>query len=315
MGGNRSRSRRGEALYKAGSPAEESVSRSGNPFEMNILSVQSHVSFGHVGNAAAVFPLQRLGVEVWPVNTVEFSNHPGYGSFKGTVFSAQFVSDMLAGIEQRGVLSRCDGILSGYLGDAAIGAAMLGMVERGRKANAKLLYCCDPVIGDTDEGIYVRPGVPEFMRERAVPAADILTPNHFELEWLNGAPCRDRDALRQALRNLSATGPSVILVTSLHLGETPPDAIDLAVHAKGQSWLMRTPRLPIAPHGSGDAIAALFFHHYLRKGDAAAALGQAGASVFGLLQRTAEAGSREILLIEAQDEFVKPSRTFPVETL
>src|SRR5258708_286551 len=137
---------------------------------MDLLSIQSHVAYGHVGNAAAVFPLQRLGVEVWPVHTVQFSNHTGYGSWKGEVFDARLIREVVAGIEQRGVLGECDGVLSGYIGGADIGAAILDAVAAVKHANPAAHYCCDPVIGDVGRGVFVRAGIPEFMKSKAMPA-------------------------------------------------------------------------------------------------------------------------------------------------
>ena len=110
---------------------------------MNILSIQSHVAYGHVGNAAATFPLQRLGAEVWPIHTVQFSNHPGYGGWRGEVFGASLIRELLQGIEERGVLSSCDGVLSGYMGSAEIGAAILDAVRRIKSTNGKARYGCD----------------------------------------------------------------------------------------------------------------------------------------------------------------------------
>ena len=153
---------------------------------MNLLSIQSHVAYGHVGNAAAVFPLQRMGVEVWPVHTVQFSNHTGYGDWQGQVFDAGLIREVVAGIEQRGVLGECDGVLSGYMGGADIGAAILDAVATVKRANPAARYCCDPVIGDVGRGVFVRDGIPEFMKAKAVPAADIITPNQFELDYLSG---------------------------------------------------------------------------------------------------------------------------------
>ena len=161
---------------------------------MNILSIQSHVAYGHVGNAAATFPLQRIGVEVWPIHTVQFSNHTGYGAWTGRVFEAAMITELVRGIAERGVLGRCDGVLSGYMGSAETGAAILDAVAQVKAANPRARYCCDPVIGDIGRGIYVRPGIPEFMREHALPMADIVTPNQFELEHLvgrTGASARD----------------------------------------------------------------------------------------------------------------------------
>jgi len=151
-----------------------------------ILSIQSSVAYGHVGNSAAVFPLQRLGIDVWPVLTVHFSNHTGYGSFRGPVLPADQIAEVLRGVEERGVLPGCDAVLSGYMGDVSLGAVVLDAVSRVKAANPKAIYCCDPVLGDVDRGFFVRPGLPEFMRDHAVPKADIITPNQFELEFLAG---------------------------------------------------------------------------------------------------------------------------------
>ncbi len=280
---------------------------------MNILSIQSHVAYGHVGNASAVFPMQRLGVEVWAIHTVQFSNHTGYGAWKGRVFDGPAIEELVDGIADRGVLPRCDGVLSGYMGSADIGTAILSAVARVRAANPKALYCCDPVIGDVGRGVFVRPGIPEFMRDQAVPAADIITPNQFELDYLAGIETRTLAEIKEAVAAVHRLGPKVVLVTSVHTGETPEDAIDLMAGEGGRFWRVRTPRLSLSVNGAGDAIAALFFVHYARSRSAATALAEASAAVYGLLRRTAEAGSREILTVAAQDEFVTPSRRFPAE--
>jgi pyridoxine kinase len=280
---------------------------------MNILSIQSHVAYGHVGNAAAVFPLQRLGVEVWPIHTVQFSNHTGYGAWKGRVFDGPAIEEVLDGIAERGVLGTCDGVLSGYMGSADIGTAVLGAAARVKQANPQALYCCDPVIGDVGRGVFVRPGIPEFMRDQAVPAADIVTPNQFELGFLAGREITTLDDAKAAVAAVHGLGPKVVLVTSLDTAETPADAVDLLASDGEGAWRVRTPKLAISVNGAGDAIAALFFVHYLRTRRAADALAEAAASIHGLLRRTAEAGSREILLVAAQEEFVNPSRRFAVE--
>jgi len=280
---------------------------------VNILSIQSWVAFGHVGNASAVFPLQRLGAEVWAINTVQFSNHTGYGAWRGQVFSGALIRDCVAGIEERGVLPRCDAVLSGYMGDTEIGEAILDAVARVKAANPSAMWCCDPVIGDVGRGIFVRPGIPEFFRDRALPAADIATPNQFELEWLTGAPIATLEAAKAAIRALQARGPRCVMLTSMRVEDTPADAIELLAAEGGRFWRLRKPLLPISVNGAGDAIAALFLLHRLRSGSAAAALSAAASSIHGVLRRTAEAGSREILTVAAQDEFVEPSQRFRAE--
>jgi len=280
---------------------------------MNILSIQSHVAYGHVGNASAVFPMQRLGCEVWPIHTVQFSNHTGYGDWTGRVFDGPAIEELVDGIAARGVLGRCDGILSGYMGSSDIGNAILSTVGRVREANPATLYACDPVIGDVGRGVFVRPGIPEFMRDHAVPAADLITPNQFELEYLSQMETPTLAAAKDAITRIHALGPRVVLVTSLHTQDTPPDAIDMLAGEDGAYWRVRTPKLTVSVNGAGDAISALFFVHYLRTRRADTALAEAAASIYGLLHRTEAAGSREILTVAAQDEFVAPSRKFPVE--
>lgn len=282
---------------------------------MNVLSIQSHVAYGHVGNASATFPMQRLGVEVWPIHTVQFSNHTGYGAWRGQVFEAGVIADLVEGIAERGVLPTCDAVLSGYMGSHETGEAILGAVARVKAANPAALYACDPVIGDVGRGIFVRPGIPEFMRGRAVPAADIVTPNLFELEYLTDRSINSLTAVRESIAALHAMGPSAILVTSVLTGETPDDALDLLASSGQGCFRLRTPRLAANVNGLGDAIAALFLVHLARENDIALALQRAGSSVHGLLKRTVEAGSREILTIAAQDEFTNPSQLFPIEQL
>ena len=282
---------------------------------MNILSIQSHVAYGHAGNAAAVFPMQRLGHEVWPVNTVQFSNHTGYGAWKGEVFKAALIDDCVEGIAERGALARCDGVLTGYMGGLDTGEAILRSVAKVRAANPDAVYCCDPVIGDVGRGTFVRPGIPEFFKTRLLPHADILTPNQFELDFLAGGASDTVEAARASIARIHALGPRIVMVTSLVTAVTPPDAIDIAASDGTNLWRLRTPRLDIAVNGAGDAIAALFFVHWLETRSAAEALARAGSSIYGLLRRTAAAGSPEILTIAAQEEFVLPSRRFEAERM
>ncbi len=284
---------------------------------MNILSIQSWVAYGHVGNAAAVFPLQRLGAEVWAINTVQFSNHTGYRHWTGDVFTGGSVRALVDGIEARGVLPTCDAVLSGYMGDRGIGESILHAVARVRAANPAALYCCDPVIGDDQDGVYVRPGIAEYLRDQALPAADLATPNRFELELLAGCSCTTLATAKAAVGALAArlrgTGPRIVLLTSLRTEATPADSIDMLAVEDGQFHLLRTPLLPLEINGTGDAIAALFLFHRLASGSARAALERAGSSMHGILRRTAEAGARELQIVAAQSELLAPSRRFTAQ--
>jgi len=282
---------------------------------VNLISIQSHVAYGHVGNSAAVFALQRLGVEVWPIHTVQFSNHTGYGTWQGRVFDAGLIRDLAAGLEARGVLGECDGVLSGYIGSPEIGAAILDCVATARRANPAAHYCCDPVIGDVGKGVFVREGVETFMREKAMRFADIVTPNHFELGRLTGRESRTLVQAREAVKALHDLGPRTVLVTSLCVDDTPADAVDLLASDEAGQFRLRTPKLDVAANGAGDAIAAMFCAHYLRSGRIDEAVSRAASSVFGVLAKTAETGAPEIQLVLAQDEIVNPSRVFAAEAL
>ena len=280
---------------------------------MAILSIQSAVAYGSVGNAAAVFPLQRLGFEVWRVDTVLFSNHTGYGAWRGTVLDPRLVDEILRGIEERGVLARCEAVLSGYLGSLALGGVVLEAVRRTKGASPHALYCCDPVLGDADRGFFVKPELADFFRAEAVPLADILTPNGFELETLAGSRVGTLEAACAACAALLARGPRAILVTSLDVAEIPKEtAAMLAVTHEG-GWLVRTPRLPIVANGAGDLTAALFLAHFLKTADAAAALGETAAGIHAVIAETVRLGAAELAISAAQNALAAPPQRFPVE--
>jgi pyridoxine kinase len=280
-----------------------------------LLSIQSHVVYGHVGNSAVVFPLQRLGAEVLPLNTVQFSSHSGYPGWRGRIFEAAAIDDCVVGLAAIGALARCDGVLSGYLGKAEVGEAMMRAVAAVRAANPAAAYCCDPVIGDLGHGVYVEAGVAEFFAKRALPAATVATPNAFELSCVTGLPVGDVAGARRAIAALQTTGPRIVLATSLALDDTPADVLDMIAADGGKAWRLRTPRLPIALNGAGDLIAALFFFQWLQRRSVADALAAAASSVYGIVAATAAAGGRELRLVEAQDELLRPTRRFRAEAM
>jgi pyridoxine kinase len=283
---------------------------------MRFLSLQSHVAYGYVGNRAAVFPLQRLGHEVWAVNTVEFSNHTGYGAWRGRAVPAEQVAEIVQGIEALGVLQTCDALITGYVGDAALADVVLDTARRVRAANPRAIWCCDPVLGDIDTGIYVKPGIDSFFRDRALPAADLITPNHFELEHLTGRKITTMTDALAAARSL-LNGPRLALVTSLRRSDGASTEIEMLAITHEDAWRVATPLIdfPIAPNGTGDAVAALFAAHWLESGDAPAALGKAASSIYAVLEQTAAMGERELQLVAAQDRLVAPSRLFAAEKI
>ena len=281
---------------------------------MSILSIQSLVAYGHAGNSAAMFPLQRLGKVVWPVMTVHFSNHTGYGDWKGPLLTAADVADVVAGVGDRGAFARCEAVLSGYQGAEDVGAVILDAVAQVKTASPDAIYCCDPVMGDVGRGMFVRPGIPEFMRDTVVPQADIVTPNHFELDFLTGRTTTNTEELLAAVDELRSRGPRDVLVTSVRYPEADRSLDVVAVSDDG-AWSVTTPLLPINPNGGGDVTAALYLAHLLETGSPQAALERTTNTVFAMLQATLDAGTRELALIPAQDAIADPPARFGAERL
>ncbi|WP_295702772.1 pyridoxal kinase PdxY [Lapillicoccus sp.] len=281
---------------------------------MKIMSIQSHVAYGHAGNSAAVFPLQRLGHDVYPVLTVTFSNHTGYGTTRGPLIAPADVAEVINGIEDRGAFPGIDAVLSGYQGAETVGEVVLDAVARVKAANPAAIYCCDPVMGDTGRGFYVRDGIPEFMRDNVIPRADIATPNQFELEFLAGMPVVTQADLLTAVETVRMSGPRTVLVTSVLTADTPADSIQMVCVSDAGSWVVTTPMLPLTVRGGGDATAALFLAHTLTDGPRVA-LSRTAATMYAVLEATAAAGSAEMLLIPTQDAIAHPDERFEVADL
>jgi len=277
-----------------------------------VLSVQSRVAYGHVGNAAAVFPLQCLGIEAWALDTVAFSNHTGHGRWRGDVVAAETVATLFEGIADLGVLPSIDAVLSGYIGTAETGAVLLDIVARVKEANPSARFCCDPVIGDTDTGSYVRDGVAEFFRDRALAAADIVTPNRFELEFLTGETIGSLSDAADAAAKLRGHGPQIVLVTSL---DATPDRLTMLASGADGAWVVETPRLPAMLNGCGDVTAALFLGRLLGGESLADALAHTAASMFAIIKRTVELGRYELALVASREELVRPSQVFEAKRI
>ncbi|MGL5866455.1 MAG: pyridoxal kinase PdxY [Dermatophilaceae bacterium] len=280
-----------------------------------VLSIQSSVAYGHVGNSAAVFPLQRLGVEVWPVHTVHFSNHTGYGAWRGPLMSPHEVREVVTGVEERGALSDIDAVLSGYQGGVQIGDVVLDAVRRVKAANPGAIYACDPVMGNAASGCFVHPDIPVLLRDTVVPAADVLTPNQFELGVLTDTEPGDLGSTLAAVASVRTMGPSTVLVTSVLRPDAPADTIETLAVSDSGTWVVRTPRLPMTANGSGDVTAALFTAHLLATGDAGTALARTVSSIFDILSRTLESGRRELQLVQSQDAIAAPRMQFEVSRL
>ena len=280
-----------------------------------VLSIQSHVVAGHVGNDAAAFTLQRLGIEVWPIHTVQFSNHPGHGGFSGQAFAAEHVAALVDGLDERGFLRHIDAVLSGYVGTAATGGAIADAVRRVRAQNPRLIYCCDPVMGDVGRGLFVKPDVPPFFDAVALPLADVITPNLFELSLLWGGPVHTIPQVVAAARQLAARGPRIVLVTGVRT-DGGEQVATLAVTAES-AWRVRTPWVALdpMPNGMGDCIAALFLGRYLQHRDIARALAQSVSSLYAIVRATDPAMPRDLNLVASQGALVVAPETFSAEAL
>jgi len=279
---------------------------------MRILSIQSSVSYGHVGNSAAVFPLQRMGHEVMPVYTVVFSNHTGYGSWGGPLLTGDNVRDIVRGIDDRGGLNDVQLVLSGYQGGNDIGDAILDAVALVKQRNPEAIYACDPVLGSASSGCFVAPEVQSLIRDRVVPQADLITPNQFELGFITGTDPLTLEDTLASVDQVRARGPQTVLVTSVMRPDRPEGTIEmLAVDGDG-AWIVQTPHLPFKANGSGDVTTALFATLLRESGDLAGSLARTAASVFELLENTINSGERELQLIESQEAYVHPKHAFEV---
>lgn len=276
---------------------------------MGILSVQSAVAAGHVGNSAAVFPLQRLGFDVWRVDTVVFSNHPAHGRHRGRIVPSGDVGALLEGLADLGLWPRCEGAISGYLGAAETGLAVADAVRRIRAVRPDALYLCDPVIGDRGRR-YVEDGIVDFYQQRGIAAADVVTPNAYEAECLTGIGASSIDGALAAARALRSMGPRVAVVTGIVEG----GAVHTIADDGARAWRVATPRLPVAGYGAGDLFAALLLGRLLRRAALAEALSHAVSATHAVLALATD-GTPDLPLIAGQDALLAPPRLFTAEPI
>ncbi len=275
--------------------------------EQAVLSIQSFVSLGHVGNRAASWALQALGLEVWPVPTVWYAHHPGYGPPAGNRFDAAWLERVLEGLYAAAPLERCAAVLSGYLGTAAQGPVLLRAIDRLRRLRPGLPWLCDPVLGDEGTGLFVPRDLAEYMRETLVPAADIVTPNRFELAWLTGLDPEDPGAARRAAERLRTRGPGTVLATGV---PAAGGRIGVLLETEGGGFWIETPRLSCRAHGTGDLLAALYLGFRLRGEGVKTALERAVSILFAVVEETARADAAELRLGGGQRLVVEPRPRF-----
>lgn len=279
-----------------------------------ILSIQSHVSFGHAGNSSAVFPMQRMGFEVWPIHTVQFSNHTQYKEgWTGRAFSADDISDLVRGLGNIGALEKCQAVLTGYQGSAEQCLAIEETVTKVKSANSNALYVCDPVMGAPDKGCIVAPGIAENLLTRLMPMADVIVPNQFELSQFAEMEIHTLEDAVTACQLALAKGPKVVLVKHLYCLEN--GSFNMLLATQEGIYLAKRPHFEFAkqPVGVGDLISAIFTAGLLKGWSPKQSFQHCHDACYGVLSTTYHSGEWELQTIAAQQEFVEPSKHFPIE--
>lgn len=279
----------------------------------NILSIQSHVVYGYVGNKVANFVLQRLGNETLIINTAQLSTHTGYKNYSGMIFDHHHINQIIDTLDHNSMLSKCNAVISGYIGNENIGDSLLTALSMIKGKNNQAIYCCDPVMGDNNRGFFVQPEVKDFM-QRAIGVADIITPNQFEACALTNSTIMNIDDLKSVLQTLHKLGPKIILITSVVCEGINNGDISNIIFDGQNYYLCTTPYIEFKqyPNGCGDLLASLFLSHYLSFKDIERALQLTVSSVFAILQSTKYKGSRELDIINSQDQLIKPCNKFPI---
>lgn len=280
---------------------------------MNILSLHSQVVAGHVGNAAAVLPLQLLGFEVWAVPTVLYSNHPGHGTFTGRVTPAGEIETLIDGLDQRGLLNCCTGVLVGYLGDAAQAEVAADTIARVRAQNPKARILCDPILGDRNTGLYVAKDIPKQVMSELIPRADMVTPNQFELETLTGTRIGSLDDAITAAGKLRAVGPDTVICTSLQHDGGPADQMETLLARPDGAWIVRNDPVAEAPHGAGDMLAALFLGHTILGASPGEALRLSVSTVWSVIAASTAFPANELALVAARANIEMPELSARIE--
>lgn len=284
----------------------------------NILAIQSHVVFGHAGNSAAEFPMRRMGANVWPLNTVQFSNHTQYGHWTGTVMPATHLTDIVKGIAAIDRLKTCNAVLSGYLGSAEQGEQILEIVRQVKQANPDAWYFCDPVMGHPEKGCIVAPGVAEFHCKASLPASDIIAPNLLELEMLSGSSVANVDEAVTVSRQLIAQGPKIVLVKHLARAGRRSDRFEMLLVTAQEAWHISRPLINFGvrqPVGVGDLTSGLLLVNLLKGETLKQSLEHTTAAVYEVMLKTHEMGEYELQLVAAQDLIAQPQQHFAAEKL
>lgn len=267
----------------------------------SVISIQSQVVYGHVGNSAAVLPMQARGLNVAAVPTTLLSNHPGYETMRGRVLEPELVSDLLRGVEERGLIETSRYIVSGYLGSRANGAVVADFVQRARKINPQITYICDPVMGDTGLGVFVAEQVMECIINQLVPLADLLTPNQFEVGLISGSQAQTYTALADKLAAIQSFNQARLVTTGCILDDTPYGSLENVVFEGGAGIRLKSPRIPAVPVGTGDLFTGLLTADLVYGQSLADAARNAAATVLEIVGHMAAQGAYEMQLGSVMD--------------
>jgi pyridoxine kinase len=269
---------------------------------MNILSIQSHVVYGHVGHQASTFPLQRLGHEVWSLPTVLYSNHLAKASFTGRKLEPRVLEELVEGLRKLDLLGRLDAVLTGYLGDAPTVPVVIAALEAARARKPEVVFACDPVMGD-DGALYVSKELAEAIDKELVPRADILFPNIFELQHLSGLPVTGLKDVRPAMEALRKKTRRALIVATGIPDETHAELITALALDDSGLWQAKAKRHDMHASGNGDCFAALFLGRYLGHRDLPTALGNAAEGMSIITGLTAATHADELRIIESQERW------------
>ncbi|ELA9210883.1 pyridoxal kinase PdxY [Vibrio parahaemolyticus] len=279
----------------------------------SILSIQSHVVYGHAGNSSAVFPIQRMGIDAWPIHTVQYSNHTQYEQgWKGQMFCSDDVRTLLHGLDNINTLGECGAVLSGYQGSPDQCKAVADVVRSVKESNHNAIYVCDPVMGDPDKGCIVADGVREEITQSLLPISDVIVPNQYELTAMTGVEIHSVYDAVTACKEALKLGPKIVLVKHLHSIDS--DMFSMILATPKACYLTQRPNIEFKqqPVGVGDLISAVFTACLMKNMSPTVAFRHTNNAIYGVLDITKGYGTWELQIVNAQYEFVEPSHDFNI---
>ncbi|MFZ7136471.1 pyridoxal kinase PdxY [Avibacterium avium] len=278
----------------------------------HLLSIQSHVVYGYAGNKSATFPMQLLGIDVWALNTVQFSNHTQYGQWTGMVMPPAQIGEIVQGIDNIGQLHQCDAVISGYIGAAEQVEEIIHAVQKVKSRNPNAVYLCDPVMGHPDKGCIVADGVKEHLINLAMAKADIITPNLVELRELSGLPVENFAQAIDAVKVILSKGPKKVLVKHLSKVGQDPSQFEMLLANEQGIWHISRPLHQFAkePVGVGDLTAGLFMANLLNGKSDLDAFEHTANAVNDVMTVTQQQDNYELQIVAAREQIVRPVSQF-----